>query len=312
MAIDRTIQTKRSGSGTTMESLKVPEDLNMDKLGHNVYKGSRTNAAADEIFSSNRYSKQTRFGAADNKYEGSEHRTRARRENPADDSFIPKPDPKKKAPDLFHQGVKVGSAYVERKKVIIWITVALVLLICALLFLPPLMNSSTQETKVDFDRNVFEKMGMTEFKTYALSNYSVYNQEAFSSEKNENYRVIEMKVHVQNSSPFQVIIPQYKALYVPNRYDNRVCYVTSPKRAATKDGEGKVVGDVIEGFQGKDVTIELMINVANMTEKQLDECVTGMVISTVNAKKKIARNVYVPCLPAVLFISDAVTVQLDP
>ena len=49
-----------------------------------------------------------------------------------------------------------------------------------------------------------------------------------------------------------------------------------------------------------------------MTEEELDECVTGMVLSTVNAKKKIAKNVYVPCLPAVLFISNAVTVQLDP
>ncbi|WP_294479911.1 hypothetical protein [uncultured Ruminococcus sp.] len=310
MAIDRTIQTKRSGA--TMDSLKVPENLNMNKLGHNAYKGSKTNAAAEEIFSSNRYSKQTRFGAADNKYEGSEHRARVRRDDPIDDSFIPKPDPNKKAPDLLHQGVKVGSAYVERKKVIIWITVALVLLICALLFLPPLMNSTTQDTTVDFNRNIFQKMGMTEFKTYALSNYSVYNQEAFSSEKNENYRVIEMTVHVQNSSPFQVVIPQYKALYVPTMYEDKVCYVTSSKRAANKDGEGKVVGDVIEGFQGKDVTIELMINVADMTEEELDECVTGMVLSTVNAKKKIAKNIYVPCLPAVLFISNAVTVQLDP
>ena len=72
MAIDRTIQTKRSGA--TMDSLKVPENLNMNKLGHNAYKGSKTHAAAEEIFSSIRYSKQTRFGAADNKYEGSEHR----------------------------------------------------------------------------------------------------------------------------------------------------------------------------------------------------------------------------------------------
>ncbi|MBO4868026.1 MAG: hypothetical protein J5582_15915 [Ruminococcus sp.] len=313
MAIDRTIQTKRSGSGATMDSLKVPENIN-DKLGHNAYRGSKTNAAAEEIFSGNRYSKQTRFGAADNRYEGSERRARVRRDDPIDysDSFIPKPDPNKKAPDLLHQGVKVGSAYVERKKVIIWITVALVLLISALLFLPPLMNSTTQETTVDHDRNIFQKMGMTEFKTYALSNYSVYSQEAFSSEKNENYRVIEMTVHVQNSSPFQVTIPQYKALYVPTRYEDKVCYVSSAKRASTKDGEGKVVGDVIDGFQGKDVTVELMINVSNMTEEQLDECVTGMVLSTVGAKKKIAKNVYVPCLPALLFVSNAVTVQLDP
>ena len=297
-----------------MDTLKIPENLDMSKLGHNTYRGSKTNAAAEEIFSSSRYTKQTRFGAADSKYEGSEHRMRARRDNPINDadSFIPKPNPNKKAPDLLHHGVKVGSAYVERKKDIIWITVALVLLACALLFLPPLMNSTTEKTKVDHDRNIFEKMGMTEFKTYALSNYSVFNEEAFSSEKNENYRIIEMTVHVQNSSPFQVIIPQYKAFHVPKMYEENVCYVSSSRMAATKDGTGKVVGDVIDGFAGKDVTIEMMINVSDMTEEELDECVTGMILTTVNAKKKIARNVYVPCLPAFLFISDAVTISLDP
>ena len=152
---------------------------------------------------------------------------------------------------------------------------------------------------------------MTEFKSFALSNYSVYSPEAFSSEKNESYRVIEMTVHVQNSSPFEVTIPQYEAVHVPKKYTDKVCYVTSTARAATKEGSGKVIGDTIEGFTGKDVKIEMMINVADMTDEELDECVTGMVLSTSGAKKRIARNVYVPCLPAFLFISDNVTVHIN-
>ena len=56
----------------------------------------------------------------------------------------------------------------------------------------------------------------------------------------------------------------------------------------------------------------MMINVKDMTEEELDECVTGMVLTTVGAKKKIAKKVTVPCIPAVLFISDAVTVHLEP
>ena len=311
MAIDRSIQTKRSGSGNTMDTLRVPDKLDMDKLSHNTYRGSKTNAVADEIFSGGRYTKQTRFGAADEKYEGAEQRRK--REGTEDAENIKSRSARhKKAPDRLHQGVKVGSSYVERKKVIIWITVALVLLACALLFLPPLMNSTSGETRVDHNRNIFEKMGMTEFKTFALSNYSVYNQEAFSSEKNENYRIIEMTVHVQNSSPFQVTIPQYKALHVPKMYEDKLCYVSSARMTTTSDGTRKVAGDVIEGFSGKDVTIEMMINVKDMTEEELDECVTGMVLTTVGAKKKIAKKVTVPCIPAVLFIFDAVTVHLEP
>ena len=56
----------------------------------------------------------------------------------------------------------------------------------------------------------------------------------------------------------------------------------------------------------------MMINVADMTEEDLDKCVTGMILSTTGAKKRIARGVEVPCLPAFLFVSDAVTVQLNP
>ena len=155
------------------------------------------------------------------------------------------------------------------------------------------------------------QMGMTEFKTFAMANYSVYDQKAFSSEKNENYRVIEMTVHVQNSSPFEVTIPQYEAVHVPAKYKEKVCYVTSTVQKATKDGNGKVVGDTIAGFAGKDVTIELMINVTDMTEEDLEECVTGMVLSTTGTTKKITRNLRVPCLPAFLFVSDTVTVPLN-
>lgn len=314
MAIDKTLQTKRSGGGASMDSIKIPDDLDLKSLDRLNHRSIGINAAADEIFAENRYAKKTRFGAADVNYAGSEQRAKQRREEAKtiENDFAARPMVNKKAPDALHQGVKVGSSYVERKKIIIWITVALILLASALAFLPPLMNSSSEEAQVDFDRNIFQTMGMTEFKTFALANYSVYSQEAFSSERNENYRVIEMTVHLQNSSPFEVTIPQYEAVHVPAKYKDKVCYVTSTGVATNKDGSKKVVGDRLNGFEGKDVTIEMMINVADMTEEDLDECVTGMILSTNGAKKRIARGVEVPCLPAFLFVSDAVTVQLNP
>lgn len=314
MAIDKTLQTKRSGRGASMDSIKIPENLDMSRLERTSYHSSGINAAADEIFAENRYGKKTRFGAADVNYAGSEQRAKQRREEAKtiENDFTARPMVNNKARNALHQGVKVGSSYVERKKIIIWITAALILLASALVFLPPLMNSSSEEAMVDHDRNVFRTMGMTEFKAFAMSNYSVFSQEAFSSERNENYRVIEMTVHLQNSSPFEVTIPQYEAVHVPAKYKDKVCYVTSTGVAKNKDGSKKVVGDRLNGFEGKDVTIEMMINVADMTEEDLDECVTGMILSTTGAKKRIARGVEVPCLPAFLFVSDAVTVQLDP
>lgn len=316
MAIDRTLHAKRDPDAASMDRIRVPDTANMKKIEDKPYRSTGTTSAADQIFSNGGYTRQERFGAANSSYKGSSNTVKKDRryyeEKEYDDDFIPKRDPNKKAPGHLYKGVKVGTSYVMRLKIIIWIVVALLLLGLSLLFLPPLMNSTTEETQVDFERNIFKDMGKTEYMTFALANYSVYNEDAFSSERSSNYRVIEMTVHVQNSSPFEVTIPQYKAAYVPRKYKDKVCYVTSTVRQAKKEGSGKVVGDTIDGFSGKEVKIEMMINVTDMTEEELDECVTGMVLTTVDAKKRVARNVYLPCIPAVLFVSDTVTVPLNP
>ena len=295
MAIDKTLQTKRSARGASMDSLSVPDTTRMKDLDRpaSYRAGTGINAAADEIFnSSSHIGRTTQFGAADMNYKGSEKMAKERKDAEEDDPL--------------NQGVKVGSAYVERRKVVIWMVVSFLLLACALIFLPPLMNSSDETTSVDHDRNVFAEMGMNEFKAYAVANYSVYSTEAFSSEKNESYRVIRLNAHLQNSSPFEVTIPQYKAVHVPGKYKNKVCYVTSAK---TEDG--KIVGDTIPGFSGEDVTIEIMVNVVGMTDEDLDECITGMILSTVDAKKQMVGNIKTPCIPGFLFVSNTVKVTLE-
>lgn len=315
MAIDRTLHAKRDPDAASMDRISVPDTGKMKKIEDRPYRSTGLNSAADQIFSNNGYARQQRFGAANSSYKGSAQVVKDRRYYEGkkyDDDFLPKRDPDKKAPGHLYKGVKVGSSYVMRLKIIIWMVVAMLLLGASLLFLPPLMNSTTEETKVDYNRNIFKDMGKTEYMSFALANYSVYNEDAFSSEKSQSYRVIEMTVHVQNSSPFEVTIPQYKAAYVPKKYKDKVCYVTSTVREAKKEGSGKVIGDTIEGFAGKEVTIEMMINVAGMTEEELDECVTGMVLTTVDAKKHLGGKVYIPCIPAVLFVADTVTVPLNP
>lgn len=224
------------------------------------------------------------------------------------DDFIPKPDPDKKAPDRMNMGVKVGSSYVKRKKVVVWIVVAFLILACALLFLPPIMTSQSDQTEVIYDRNVFENMGMTEFKTYALANYSVYSEEAFASEKKENYRVVSMNVHLQNSSPFEVSVGQFEIVRAPKAYKDKICYVTSTKT----DKEGAITAETVPGFSGKDVTVEIMVNVTDMTDEQFDEAITGLILKTTDTKKRIASNTYVPSIPAFLFVSDNVSVSVNP
>lgn len=290
-----------------MDSISVPDIEKIKKLNDPKFHGTGVNRQAEEIFNANKFNKVGDFDRA-TKFYGTVEEKRLEKEKVEDDDFIPKPDPDRKAPDALNKGVKVGGSYVKRKKVILWIVIAVLLLISALLFLPPILSSDPSNTKVLYERNVFENMGMTEFKSYALSNYSVYSEEAFASEKSENYRVISMTVHIQNASPFEVKIPQYDVLKAPKRYADKICYVTSTQT----DKDGAITGDTIPGFSGKDVTIEIMVNVTEMTDEQLDECITGLVLCTNGAKKRVAADKCLPCIPAIMFVSDNVTVNVNP
>lgn len=292
----------------SMDKISLPDSDKINAL--NKHKtGSGVNAMADEIFDGHRFNKPGNFDAVGRFHEKLDDK---KPEPDPDTDFIPKPDPSRKAPEYMRKGVKVGTAYVQRKRVFVWIGFFIVLLACALLFLPPIMSSKADDTRVLYDRNVFAEKGMTEFKSFALANYSVYNEGAFLSEKSENYRVIELSVHLQNSSPFETKIPQYTVFSCPEKYKDKLCYVTSTNTSEAKDDYGSVVGDTVPGFAGVDVTIEIMVNVTDMTDEDLDKCITGLVLSTVETKKKITKSLYIPCLPAFLFVSDNVSVPLDP
>lgn len=292
-----------------MDSISAPDTEKIRRLSDPKFKATGINKTTEEIFNGDKFNKVGSFDRA-TKFYGSAEEKRIATEGREDDydDFIPKPDPGKKAPGVLDTGVKVGSSYVKRRKVIVWIVIAILVLAGALTFLPPVMSSLAEDTEVLYDRNVFEDMGMTEFKTYALANYSVFSEEAFSSELGESYRVLSLSVHLQNSSPFEVKIPQYKVSHVPKRYADRICYVTSTRT----DSSGEVIGDTVPGFSGKDVTLEIMVNVADMTDEQLDEAITGLVLTTDGAEKRIASDKYIPCIPAFLFVSNNVTVSVNP
>lgn len=313
MALDKALHGKRDPDAVTMDKIRVPDGDSMKKLGDRPYRS--TAASAEDVFSDGRHVRQTRIGAADSRYEGTEKRLKDRRyyeERIHDEGVAAGKSPEKKTLEEIGYGKKTDPSHKARKRAVTAAVVLLVLIVGGILFFPPTMNVATEEAKVVYERNIFKDMGMTELKSYALSNYSVYNEEAFSSEKKENYRVIELEVHVQNHSPFEVTLPQYRAVYVPKRFRDKVCYVSSAVRVSAGGDGDKVAGDRIEGFGGKDITIEMMINVSDMTDKQLDQCVTGMILSTEGAKRRIADDIYIPCAPALLFVSDTVTVPIDP
>lgn len=269
--------------------------VNTDKTVKNK---QNINNTAEEIFNG-----QGRFDPVD-------RRPAKRYYNDKDkDDFIPKPVEKKEVRHL-DKGIKFGRGYIRRGKLYFWVVFSLLVLVLAILFLPPFMSSIPDETEVLYGQNVFESMGMTDFKSYAMSNYSVYNEEAFASEKSDSYRVVSLRVHLQNVSSFELKIPQFKVVSVPKKYEKALCYVTSETARKATDKEHE--GDVVKSFGVEDVTVEIMVNVTDMTDEEFDELITGMVIRTEGAKRRIAGKFYLPCLPSVLKISDNTEVSINP
>ena len=207
----------------------------------------------------------------------------------------------------LNKGVKVRGAYVKRGKVIKVIVTVVIILVLMVFFFPPLFFNDADKSVVRYDDNVFKTMGMTDFKTYALSNYSVYNEEAFGSELSSSYRFADIVFNIKNPSPFEIKIPQYEISHVSSEYDNAVCYATS----VTTNSDGEVIGDTVPPFSSKEVTVRILVNITDMDDSTFDDCVTGMILSTKDMKKKIGKDSYLPCLPAFMPVSNAIEIYLN-
>lgn len=300
---------KSQSRNATMDSISTPDIEKIDKLNDPKFHGRGINRAADEIFEGEKFKKPGEFDRATKLY--NDPVTMTKDEIDEDDyytDFVTQPVAPMKEQGALDKGVKVGKTYVKKKNVVVWIVVAVVLLIVLVLFCPPIATNKVEDSKVLYERNVFEDMGMTEFKAYALANYSVWNEAAFSSEKKENYRVVQIAVNVNNPTPFEVSIPQFEASKVSSDYTDSICYVTSTKT----DSTGAVVGETIPAFSSTVVNVEVMVNVTNMTDADLDEAITGIVLSTSGMKKRIAASLYLPCIPNYIFVSDTISVNVNP
>lgn len=288
----------------SMDSIEVPDVDKIKKLSDTKFKGSSVNRTADEIFDGEKFNKAGEFDRATKTYDDP---TKHEEDDKEDDFLEDAAAMPAQAATGLNKGVKVRGAYVTRGKVIKVIVTVVIILVLMVFFFPPLFFNDADKSTVKYDDNVFRTMGMTDFKTYALSNYSVYNEEAFSSELSSSYRFADIVFNIKNPSPLEIKIPQYEISHVSSDYENAVCYATS----VTTNSDGEVIGDTIPPFSSEEVTVRILVNVTDMDDKTFDDCITGMILSTKDMKKKIGKNSYLPCLPAFMPVSNAIEIYLN-
>ena len=217
----------------SMDSIEVPDVDKIKKLSDTKFKGSSVNRTADEIFDGEKFNKAGEFDRATKTYDDP---TKHEEDDKEDDFLEDAAAMPAQAATGLNKGVKVRGAYVTRGKVIKVIVTVVIILVLMVFFFPPLFFNDADKSTVKYDDNVFRTMGMTDFKTYALSNYSVYNEEAFSSELSSSYRFADIVFNIKNPSPLEIKIPQYEISHVSSDYENAVCYATS----VTTNSDGAV------------------------------------------------------------------------
>ena len=127
----------------------------------------------------------------------------------------------------------------------------------------------------------------------------------FTSEKSDNYRVAELSFNVRNLSPFKVEIPKFVVSKVDAPYKNKIGYIQS------EIGEdGKDVPITIPAFSSKKIKIRVVVNVAEMSEKEFNDALSSMIISTKGMNKKVF-GLSVPCVPYFIFVSNNISLALD-
>lgn len=280
-----------ANSKNTMDSISLPDKEKIDNM-----KGG--------FVSSRRVYKETSFDDFTNTVRADFDRatvvnvpTRTEEKTDDEDDFIPKPDPNRKANPI---GVKVGSTYVAKTKVVKIVVICIVALALVIFFLPPLAVNDADVSKSE-SVNIFANKGLSELKEDIFNNTNVYNEEALSSERSENYRMVTVGMNLKNYTPFELKIPGYSIVTGDTMYKDKVV-------CAAPENEG---GDVVEPFTSKTVKVKILINITDMDDSAFDEAVTSLVIRTSGMKKKIGKNTYCPCVPAFMFVSNAISFDKD-
>lgn len=224
----------------------------------------------------------------------------SKKDDKDDDLIVPAPVPKARG---LKRGVKIGKVYVTLGKFIkvIFFTVLAFVLIDYML--PPFSNFEETQAIYKVSDDPFGIRGVNELKSYALANYSVYNENAFSSEQKSSYKLYSVDFKMRNYSPLNVHIPQMGVIGCNDKYKDRICYVTLPE-----DENEKILSIDLNSFETVSVRLNIMINVKGMSDKEIDEAITSLSFTSENMKKSLF-GVQIPIIPAYVTVPDALTVE---
>lgn len=296
------------GSGD-MDPIKLPDQKKIRALNTETRRGSAMNQYADSLFSNDKSRKQGSFERAIAYEDPGRNLTLAPEEEEEEEEediteFAARQVPKATG---LNRGVKLGGQYVRKKTIVMWCVLALSFLLIMMFAFPPIISDDVDGSKTAQDVDIFKDMGTTELKKYASEHYSVNAdmEKFFTSEKSDNYRVAELSFNVRNLSPFKVEIPKFVVSKVDAPYKNKIGYIQS------EIGEdGKDVPITIPAFSSKKIKIRVVVNVAEMSEKEFNDALSSMIISTKGMNKKVF-GLSVPCVPYFIFVSNNISLDLN-
>ena len=296
------------GSGD-MDPIKLPDQKKIKALNTETRRGSAMNQYADSLFSNDKSRKQGSFERAIQYEDPGRNLTLVpddEEEEEEDDltEFAARQMPKATG---LNRGVKLGGQYVRKKTIVKWCVIAVAFLLAMMFAFPPIISDDVDASKVDDSFDIFKDMGTTELKKYASEHYAVNAdlEKFFTSEKSDNYRVAELSFKVRNLSPFKVEIPKFVVSKVDSQYSNNIGYIETDL-----DENGKDIPVTVSAFSTEKITIRVVINTAEMTEKELNEAVSSMIISTKGMNKKVF-GISIPCVPYFIFVSNNIWLDLD-
>ncbi len=195
------------------------------------------------------------------------------------------------------KSVKVGKKYVASWLVKRIAIIAAAVLVVVMTFLPPICTSTDEGSATN--RNIFETQNVSGVKETLLADAMVYNIDNMTSERAGNYRVCTVGIDISNYSPFKVVADGFSIFKCDPTYKDKFVAVTVP--------EGKIE---LSPFKVTTVTAEVLINVSELSDEQLGEAMTSLVLKTSGMWKKLGP-LPIPVVPALIPVSDALEFHLN-
>ena len=205
-------------------------------------------------------------------------------------------DAKKRGQTVDHldQGVLVNGSYVARRTIIRFLLVLTGLVAFVIFFIPPVYHPNDKESSCRYE-DIFAEKGASQFKTDILSRGYVYNIEAMTSDVSASYRICTVAFDVNNFLPLPVNIKDY-AVSNGGEFGDHIVY-------AYADSDAKF----IDAFEKETIYVHILINKAGLSDGEFDRAITSLTLTTKGMKKLGV----VPCIPAVMHVSDVISFDPD-